>query len=167
MTVIYETDRLYLCLFEESHTEATKEFWGNAEVMRFCNGAVPHEYLSKVINKYRKCHELNGVSVYAVVEKESNTVIGGAGFNLTDNPDTIELIYHFNKSSWGKGYATEAARACVEVAKQQGKIKLIFATADYQNMGSLKSLEKSGFIHKGSKWCDDTKQEEPYYEYII
>jgi [ribosomal protein S5]-alanine N-acetyltransferase len=167
MTVIMETDRLYLCLFDESHTEAAKDFWGDEEVMAMCNGAVPHIHLPKVLERYRQCHEENGVSVYAVKEKESNTVIGAAGFNLTENKDSIELIYHFSKKAWGKGYASEAAKACLEVAKNHGEIRSVFATADFDNLGSLKILEKIGFTQKGTKWCDILKHDEPYYEYQI
>jgi [ribosomal protein S5]-alanine N-acetyltransferase len=167
VSVIYETDRLLLCLLDESTIEAVKDFWGNEEVMSMCNGSVPHDFLVKVINGYRKCHEEKGISVYGVIEKESGTIIGAAGFNVPGDPDSIELIYHFRKQSWGKGYASEAANACLEIAKNHGKIQTVFASADYQNKSSLKILEKIGFIQKGSKWFEDTKQEEPYYEYII
>lgn len=165
MSVIYETDRLLLCLLDESHIEAAKDFWGDEEVMSLCNGSIPHDFLVKVINGYRKCHEENGISVYAVKVKDSDTVIGAAGFNVTDNLDSIELIYHFSKHSWGKGYASEAAKACLEIAKNHGKVRTVFASADYQNKSSLKILEKIGFTQKGSKWFEDTKQEEPYYEF--
>lgn len=165
MSVIYETDRLLLCLLDESHIEATKDFWGDEEVMSLCNGSIPHDFLVKVINGYRKCHEENGISVYAVKVKDSDTVIGAAGFNVTDHLDSIELIYHFSKHSWGKGYASEAAKACLEIAQNHGKVRTVFASADYQNKSSLKILEKIGFTPKGSKWFEDTKQEEPYYEF--
>lgn len=167
VSVIFETDRLLLCLLDESHIEAAKVFWGDEEVMSMCNGSVPHDFLVKVINGYRKCHEDKGISVYGVKEKESDTIIGAAGFNVTDNLDNIELIYHFSKQSWGKGYASEAARACLEIAKNHGGVQTVFASADYQNKSSLKILEKIGFTQKGSRWFEDTKQEEPYYEFVI
>jgi len=135
--------------------------------MELCNGASEHDVLFQVINGYRKCHEKNGLSVYAVKDKETNEVIGAAGFNITDGIDNIELIYHFRKKSWGKGFATEAANACLEIAKKHGKVQIITASADPQNIGSLKILEKIGFISKGTKWFEDTGQEEPYYEYQI
>jgi [ribosomal protein S5]-alanine N-acetyltransferase len=167
MTVIYETERLVLCLLEETHMETVKDFWGDEEVMAMCNGSVPHDFLVKVINGYRKCYEKKGISVFGVKEKETDRIIGAAGFNVPGDVDKIELIYHFSKHSWGKGYASEAAKACLEIAKNHGKVQTVFASADYQNKSSLKILEKIGFIQKGSKWFEDTKQEEPYYEYIV
>lgn len=167
MTIIYETERLFLCKFDESYAEAAKEFWGDEDVMALCNGATPHDIILKVIDGYRRCHEENGLSVYAVKEKETSTIIGAAGFNITNSLDTVELIYHFRKHSWGKGYATEAAQACLEVAKSHSKVRCITASADPRNQSSLKILEKIGFTAKGTKWFEDTKQEEPYYEYMI
>lgn len=167
MEIIYETERLYLCVFDQSHEEAAKQFWGDEEAMLLCDGPSAHELLPKVIEGYRKLHEDKGLSVYAVVEKESNEVIGAVGFNPTDSMEVIELIYHFSKKSWGKGFATEAAAACLELAKSTKNIKLITASADPLNLGSLKILKKIGFTYIGMKWFEDTEQEEPYYEYNI
>lgn len=154
-------------MFELAHVEAAKQFWGNQEVMSLCDGASAHELLPQVIEGYRKLHEDRGLSVYAVTEKESDEVIGAIGFNPTDSMDVIELIYHFSKKSWGKGFATEAAAACLKLAKNKGNIKIITASADPLNLGSLKILEKMGFTYMGMKWFEDTEQEEPYYEYLL
>ena len=94
-------------------------------------------------------------------------MIGAVGFNPTDSTGVIELIYHFSKKSWGKGFASEAAAACLKLAKNKGNIRIITASADPQNIGSLKILEKIGFTYVSMKWFEDTKQEEPYYEYLM
>lgn len=167
MEVVTETERLMLKVFEKSDVNAMKTFWGDSEVMELCYGAVPHEHLLKVQEAYTGCHDVNGLSVYAVVEKESGNVVGAAGFNLKDIKEPVELIYHFAKSVWGKGYATETAMACVNFAKQHPQVKKIYASAAPNNKGSLKVLETIGFEYKGMKWFDDTNQEEPYYEMII
>ncbi|HWL24699.1 MAG TPA: GNAT family N-acetyltransferase [Ureibacillus sp.] len=167
MKIIAETERLILKVLEPSDLEDLKTFWGDEEVMEHVGGATPHEHLHKIQEGYARCHEATGLSVYAVVEKESGVVIGGAGFNVKDINEPLELIYHFAKRAWGKGYATEAAAACVDYAKQNPKVKKIFASADPKNAASLKILEKIGFDYKGMKWFDDTNQEEPYYEMVI
>jgi len=167
MTVLYETKRLMLRIFEDEHLEATKSFWGDEDVMALCSGATTEELLSQIILGYRKCHEKTGLSVYAVEEKKSGNIIGAAGFNISGNMDTIELIYHFNKNSWGQGYATEAVKACLDLAKHHGSVKLITASADVKNIGSLKILKNVGFIDKGTKYFEDSHQDEPYFEFTI
>ena len=63
MTIIFETKRLSLRIFEDEHLEATKSFWGDEDVMALCSGATTEELLSQIILGYRKCHENTGLSV--------------------------------------------------------------------------------------------------------
>ena len=91
-------------------------------------------------------------------------MIGAAGFNVENTIEEVELIYHFNKNSWGKGYATEAVGACMNIVKLHPKVKLVSASASKKNIGSLKILERVGFTYIGLKWFEDTQQEEPVYE---
>lgn len=165
MEVLNETERLLIRAFSAEDMEAASKFWGDHEVMKESGGATPIEVLPKILENYRKCYVENGLSVYAIVEKSSGLVIGAAGFNIRESVKVIELLYHFSKASWGKGYATEAARACLELAEKHGKVEKVYASADPQNRNSTKVLEKIGFDYKGMKWFDDTNQEEPYYEY--
>lgn len=164
MNIIKETDRLCLVVFEDSFTESAMLFWGDDEVMKLCGGPSSVEALPKTIEFYRNCHEKNNLSVYAVMEKSTGDIIGAAGFNVESTIDEVELIYHFNKNSWGKGYATEAVSACMDVVKLHPEVRLVSASASKENAGSLKILERVGFTYMGLKWFDDTQQEEPVYE---
>lgn len=165
MEIIYETNRLILCMLDDSNLESVKEFWGDEEVMALCDGVSSFEVLPRIIAAYRKCQETHGLSVYAVKDKESNEIIGAAGFNIINSVKNIELIYHYSKKSWGKGFATEAASSCIEIARNHGKVQVITASASPENKGSLKVLEKIGFTFIDMKWFYDTEQEEPCYEY--
>ncbi|KPB03271.1 GNAT family N-acetyltransferase [Bacillus sp. CHD6a] len=164
---IFESERLILRVFEPEDVKYLERIWGDEEVMGLCAGATPHEMLPKVIEYYARCQEEKGLSVYAVVEKVSGIVIGTAGFNVKDSLEKVELIYHFAKSYWGRGYASEAGSACVDVAKSNNSALCLFASADPTNKSSLRILEKIGFEFKGLQWFDDTNQEEPYYEMVI
>lgn len=163
--IIHESERLKLKLFDSEDLQAVKSFWGDSEVMAYCGGASPEEVLPKVLQLYGECHDVKGLSVYAVVEKASGNVIGAAGFNVVHGLERIELIYHFAKSSWGKGYATEAAIACMDLAKKRQEVRTVYASADSKNINSTNILKKAGFKFIEMKWFDDTKQEEPYFEY--
>lgn len=142
MSVVAETERLMLRVFEQTDVKDAKAFWGDEEVMEHCLGAIPHENLHKTLAAYASCHETKGLSVYAVIEKESGSVIGAAGFNVTTSPKTVELIYHFAKTAWGKGYATEAAAMCVNFAKKHPGIMKIYASANPKKLVHLKFWKK-------------------------
>lgn len=167
MKVIVEANRLFLKVFEDADLDDAMCFWGNEEVMLYCSGSTPPYLLPKVIDSYARSHEEKGISVYAVVEKDSGKVIGAAGFNVTELPGKLELLCHFAKQSWGKGYGTEATLACLNIAEKNGNIETICASADPLNVKSLKVIEKIGFTYQGMKWFDDTKQKEPYYEIYL
>jgi len=47
-------------------------------------------------------------------------LIGAAGVRITERPREIELLYHLRPEHWGRGYASEAARACLELARSRG-----------------------------------------------
>lgn len=164
MLVKFESERLLLRTLEKEDLDYAMDFWGNEEVMKYCLRAINREEILRTIEAYRNLQNGKGFSVYAVVLKENNEVIGVSGFNPTENENEIELIYHFAKKYWGKGYASEAARACIDYAKNNINADKIVASVDPQHNSSRKILEKSGFEFKYMKWYEETKQEEPYFE---
>jgi len=164
MENVYESERLQLKVFTKEDMDSAKIFWGDSEVMKFCGGAVSPELLANILDAYQKCHNEKGLSVYAIVVKNSGQVIGAAGYNVNDTVEKIELIYHLSKVSWGKGYATEAINACLELAKQNQGVNSIYASAESENKNSIKILTKVGFQFLEMKWFEDTSQVESYFE---
>jgi ribosomal-protein-alanine N-acetyltransferase len=57
----------------------------------------------------------------------------------------VEVGYFFHPSAWGRGYASELAAACTEVADDVLKLPKISAFAHADNLGSRRVLEKTGF----------------------
>ena len=57
----------------------------------------------------------DGTGRYAVVLRETGEVVGGCGLVRRELPEgvEIELGYHLRSDLWGRGLATEAARACL------------------------------------------------------
>ncbi|MEL6948118.1 MAG: GNAT family N-acetyltransferase [Pseudomonadota bacterium] len=69
--------------------------------------------------------------------------------------DTPTLGYWFAKPFWGKGYATEAARAVLARAFRVYRTDVIESYAFEDNVASLRVMEKLGFeaIGKGETFC--------------
>lgn len=168
MSFKLETERLLLRTLRLEDIDEVMEFWGNEEVMEYCYGAGNRERVARSINHYAQNHDKKGFSVYLVIAKETGHPIGACGYNPTRNTDEIELIYHYKKESWGKGYATEAAKACIKyVDENLININKITASVDPRHAVSIKVLEKLGFKYTHSEYCDMTKQNEPYYELLL
>ncbi len=66
-----------------------------------------------------------------------------------ENENEPELSYCFGIEHWGKGYATEAARAVIDYAFEEFAIDQLLAGARVLNPASRHVLEKCGFQWTG------------------
>lgn len=165
--MIIETERLILRTLELEDIDSVMNFWGDAEVMKYCGGAGTQERELRALQYYINMQNELGFSPYLIILKESTEIVGVCGFNSPNNGYDAELMYHLAKKYWGKGYATEAAKACIFFAKEHLKMNKIGASIAPQNNASQKVLEKLSFNYVGMKWCDETNQDEPYFEMIF
>ncbi len=165
---ILKTPRLILRTWTIADVQDGYAIWGDPEVMKFVDSGKPQalERVRKSIEAGIKHQEKFGYQHWAVIEKESAKLIGACGFNSTDQVGVIELVFHFSKFYWGRGYATESALGCIEFAFDQLKPEKVIAGCHPDNEASKKVLLKSGFFYVGNKWFDDTQREEPCFEIL-
>lgn len=64
--------------------------------------------------------------------------------------NVYELGYRFLPGFWGKGYATESAKASLDLGFNQLNADKIYAYADIENQTSNYILTKLGFENKGT-----------------
>ena len=76
-------------------------------------------------------------------------MIGGCGMEKRPIWKDAVLGYCFNKTYWGKGYATEAVRALLEFGFKSLALHRIFANCDPSNVASNRVLMKSGMKLEG------------------
>jgi len=163
---IIETTRLLIRVWSLDDQRAAINIYGDSQVMKYINSGKP-ESKEEIIASLKagiKHQEKYNCQHWAVVEKSTNQIIGACGFNTSERPNELEMVFHFAKSFWGNGYATEAALAAIEVAKNVLRPKKIIASCHPDNLSSKRVLEKVGFTFMGMKWFEDTKTEEPYFE---
>jgi len=82
---------------------------------------------------------------WQVLERSSGLVIGGIGFLAPPTHGEVEMGYGMAPSHQGRGYATEAAQAVVELARADGDVTAVVAGTDHDNRASQRVLEKIGF----------------------
>jgi ribosomal-protein-alanine N-acetyltransferase len=61
----------------------------------------------------------------------------------------VELGYVLYRDHWGRGYATEAAKAVLEWAATREGVFRVWATCDVENVASARVLEKIGMSREG------------------
>ena len=132
--IIVETKRLVLRHFRISDGEAMNRVFGDAEVMRFGDGVQTtewvHDWLCRCLENYR---QKSGIGPWAVVEKSSTETIGYCGLfyypDVCGQPET-EIGYRLARPHWGRGYATEAAKAVRDYAFNTLHLSRLIAMID-------------------------------------
>jgi len=88
-------------------------------------------------------------------------------YPIQDQQGWANVAYWVAPPAQGNGYATRATSLVVDYAFEQLGLHRVSATALAPNEGSLRVLEKLGFIHEGTKrevdWVDDEYVDERIY----
>lgn len=115
---IIETPRLLLREMTPADRPDLCMILQDKEVMYAYNGPFSDEevngWLERQTGRYREW----GYGLWAVVLKQTGEMIGQCGVTrqLWNGEEMLEVGYLFRHSHWHQGYATEAARACMEYA---------------------------------------------------
>lgn len=150
MHVFLETERLLLRRFTEADVDNLVTLDGDPEVMRFLNGGEPtpseviqNEILPRFLRSYE---EFDGLGYWAAIEKSTGDFLGWFAFHPEEGgiPDNVALGYRLRKAAWGKGYATEGARALIRKGFLEFGVRRVFATTYQDNLASRRVMEKAG-----------------------
>lgn len=151
MTKILETGRLILRTWIFEDADALFEICRNREVMLHIGDGKPYETVEKArefLNWAVLYQKENGFCRWAVIEKSSERIVGSCGFARREMEE-IELGYLFARDVWGKGYATEAASACLQYYFERIGAEKIIAMTDVDHEKSQNVLTKIGFTPRG------------------
>ncbi len=144
---IVETKRLLMLTAKEEDLDFfAQKIYSVPEVVRYTTGRVfTREETAAFMQKHFAYDSSFGFA--PIFEKSSQSIIGHGGilpFRYFQKANHYEFGYIFQKSSWGKGYATEIAQAQIEFIQSTYPNAKIFATAAPTNCASLHILEKVG-----------------------
>ena len=108
----------------------------------------PYERAERALNVYNKLWAQTPVGGWVVFSKSEEQLIGSCEIDSLDETGEFELGYAFCKVSWGKGIATEAARAVVRFGFETAKLERIMAVVVPENIASWRVLEHLGFVYE-------------------
>jgi RimJ/RimL family protein N-acetyltransferase len=157
MSIILETERLILREWTLDDAPALFEICRDAEVMRYIGTGKPYKMLDeaeKFLDWAVAYQKANGFCRWALLEKSSGKIVGSCGYAYTHEMPEPELGYLFARDVWGKGFATETARACLDYGFEKLAFREIIAITDLENVASQKVLEKIGFTRRGIERID-------------
>jgi lincosamide nucleotidyltransferase A/C/D/E len=152
-----ETERLIIRPLRLDDAHDLHELYSDAETMRFLETAVPRtidESRAWVQSKIALFERDGGMSLWALVERESGRVIGDAGLQWEEigGARGLDLGCRVVRRLHGRGCATEASAAILRAAFGAGFIRVTAQTA-LDNEAARHVLRRIGFRVEGkTEW---------------
>ena len=169
MELVLLTDRLRLRPTDESDLDLSLEMFTDSDVVEYvCDLMTESEIRNEIPNWTRRGG--NGcIGIWCISDRDSGEKYGTV-FLLPmpiDEDDTdyslvvpgrmpkaeIEIGFELKRSSWGKGYATEACKRLLQFAFEETPLNEVVASFYEENIASRNVLEKSGLFDRGRMRC--------------
>lgn len=147
---ILQTRRTVLRLFTPDDTDALAAIFGSAKVMKYLGldgKPIEREETETALFSIIKHWEQKNFGRWAVISKESNQLIGCAGFRSFE--ENVELFYILDEPYWGKGLATEIAAECIKFGFERRGFDQIIAFTRPENAASRNVLAKIEMKYDG------------------
>ncbi len=118
----------------------------DAQTMSFYHAPFTLEKTADWIARSIQSYEEHGFGRYGVRLKETGDFVGLTGYARTSVNDKLEndLGYIFDRAHWNKGYATEAAQGCVEMAKEESWFTRVIIQMAHDHTASRRVAEHLG-----------------------
>ena len=125
----------------------------DSEVMKYFPNMLTLQETSEFIVRLQKHYKNNGYNYFATEIMDTRELIGFIGLAYQEyetefNPAT-DIGWRLKKSAWGKGYASEGAKRCLEFAFGELGLEKIVSTCTIRNKKSENVMKKLGMIKKG------------------
>lgn len=152
---ILETERLWLRRITYDDLDDLLQIWGDPEAMKLFPKTLDRQEMGDWIDRNLKRYEEFGHGIWAVIRKADQQFVGDCGLVIqeVDGVEELEVGYHFNPKFWGRGFATEAARGCMEYAFNRLNSRRIISMVRPENLASRRVAERNGLkIEKEIFW---------------
>ena len=146
-----ETSRLVLAPFSDDDAAAAFAWLGDPDVMRFIPSGpdASIEATRARLQRYREHQAAHGFSKWIVRLRSTGEAVGDSGLLRLEDSGAVDLGFRLARPCWGRGFATEVARAWVRAAFADFRLGRLTAFAHTENRASLRVLERVGFRRTG------------------
>lgn len=157
MTVGVETARLKLVpLAARWNDDLFKLFHDpNVADWLFLTGPPTREQLEARTVIHEQIWSERGYGMFAVLEKATDRFVARVGAMTTPETGRIEIAWSTIKDAWGKGYASEAAKAAMDFTFANSKLDALDCYLRPDNTASRRVAEKVGFCYQDTRFLYD------------
>ena len=144
--MILETERLILRKMDQNDYDALYAVLADSDIMEHYpytfDEVRVRNWITRNMDRYRK----DGFGLWAVVLKEIGEMIGDCGITMQNihGQWLPEIGYHIRADHQRKGYASEAAAACIRYAFENYDFPAVYSYMKYTNIPSQKTAIKNG-----------------------
>lgn len=148
-TIHIETERLILREWKDEDLEDFARMNADPIVMEYLPRLLDDKASKRHMAEFQKHFKKNGYGLYAVELKDTEEFCGFVGLSNVeidvDFAPAVELAWRLDNEHWGKGIASEAARAVIEHAFNDLDLKELVAFTVHDNTRMIHVIEKLGF----------------------
>ena len=138
-----ETDRLLLRPLALADVDDLVALHAHAEVERFMGPFDPAQAVARIESSEREWQE-PGHGMMAIIERATGRFLGRTGLKYWPQFDETEVGWALRPDVWGRGIATEAARACADWGFQNLNVPYLTALIRPDNARSIRVAERLG-----------------------
>ena len=147
-TYLFKSERLGFRNWKDDDIPKMQKISGDHEVMEFFPAVSTIEQTTDFVHRMRLMYSENGFCYFAVDELESEAFIGFIGLckqtYKSEFTPCVDIGWRLDTRFWGKGYATEGAKRCLNYAFHELGLKNIKSVAPKINWRSVHVMEKIG-----------------------
>lgn len=140
------TERLLLAPLSTGDAEAVHELWTRVPVRRFLwdGERVPPDETLAIVSASMVALRDNEYGLWSARLGAGEPLVGITGFWPFFDPPRIQLLYLLAPDAWGRGLATEMARAMLRFGFEEHGYRTIEAAVDAPNEASIRVAERIG-----------------------
>lgn len=142
------TERLRFREMASSDLDAMSSLLGDSDVMAFYPTPMTREQSAAWIKRSQSRYAEDGHGLW-IIETHDGEFVGDCGITWQSyNGIAVrEIGYHVRADLQGRGYASEAAEACVALAQREFGASLLTAIIHPENIASRRVAEHVGMTH--------------------
>ena len=140
------TPRLMLRPFTTDDINPLHRILNQPDILQFFPNpeSPPIERVQQIIEKQLAHWEEHNLGWWAVVPQGGSELIGWNGLQYLPETDEVEVGYLLSNQFWGRGYATEGAKASIQFGFENFKFGEIIGLTHPENLASQNVLKKCG-----------------------
>ena len=149
-----ETPRLRIRSLTAGDADGLHRVFGDPQAMRYVGPtgrARTRTQTAESVARYMAGEREHGFGLWAVDRRSDGRMIGLCGLTPVEGvgPD-VEVVYVLERPAWGRGYATEMARACLDTGFGCFGLDRVIALAYPMNAASIQVMRKAGMRPAGT-----------------